>query len=195
VPDIASHLHRAGRCRGSSVVNQTYQWEALLLSQGTLLESLISNAQIALMDVSRSVRYLDLVDSKENKQPGRVGCGSVGNPSKLLILWYLAERVGFEFTRKRSFNNIERTAGTVKAMEDRGSSANGSQTDHGSVSPQKGSWAGTLLFYPVTRRGRSNLHAGVGVRVPASQWLTLPQLMDKPGCRYRSGATYGMPVI
>jgi hypothetical protein len=29
----------------------------------------------------------------------------------------LAERVGFEFTRKRSFNNIERTAGYRKAVE------------------------------------------------------------------------------
>jgi len=34
--------------------------------------------------------------------------------SNLFILNKLAERVGFEFTRKRSFNNIERTAGTVK---------------------------------------------------------------------------------
>ena len=38
--------------------------------------------------------------------------------------------IGFEFHSKRSFNNIERTAGTVKAMEDSISSANGSQTDH-----------------------------------------------------------------
>jgi hypothetical protein len=48
------------------------------------------------MDVNRSVRSLDLIDSKENKQPGRVGYASVENPSKLLILWELAERVGFE---------------------------------------------------------------------------------------------------
>jgi hypothetical protein len=40
--------------------------------------------------------------------------------SNLFILNNMAERVGFEFTRKRSFNNIERTAGTVKAMEDSG---------------------------------------------------------------------------
>ena len=40
--------------------------------------------------------------------------------SNLFILNKLAERVGFEFTQKRSFNNIERTAGTVKAMEDSG---------------------------------------------------------------------------
>jgi hypothetical protein len=32
----------------------------------------------------------------------------------------MAERVGFEFTRKRSFNNIERTAGSAKQMEDDG---------------------------------------------------------------------------
>ncbi len=52
---------------------------------------------------------------------------------KLLILNKLAERVGFEFTRKRSFNNIERTAGTVKQWKAVVSSTNGSQTDHGSV--------------------------------------------------------------
>src|ERR1700722_15165902 len=107
----------------------------------------------------------------------------------------VADRVGFEFTRKRSFNNIERTAGTVKAMEDSGKQCqritNGSRLSVTS----KGSWAGTLLFYPVTCRRRSYLHAGVGVRVPASRWLTIPRLMDKPVCRYRSGATYGMPVI
>ena len=40
--------------------------------------------------------------------------------------------MGFEFSQKRSFNNIGNTAGTVKAMEDSVSSANGSQTDHGS---------------------------------------------------------------
>jgi hypothetical protein len=45
----------------------------------------------------------------------------------------LAERVGFEFTRKRSFNNIKRTAGTVKQWKAVVGSANGSQTDHGSV--------------------------------------------------------------
>jgi hypothetical protein len=32
----------------------------------------------------------------------------------------LAERVGFEFSQKRGFNNIENTAGTVKAIEDSG---------------------------------------------------------------------------
>jgi hypothetical protein len=81
------------------------------------------------MDVSRSVRYLDLTDSKENKDPRRVGYPSAKNHCKLLILWMLAERVGFEFTRKRSFNNIERTTGTVKQWKAMVSSANGSQTD------------------------------------------------------------------
>jgi len=42
------------------------------------------------------------------------------SPGNSFILNNMAERVGFEFTRKRSFNNIESTAGTVKAMEDSG---------------------------------------------------------------------------
>ena len=41
--------------------------------------------------------------------------------------------IGFEFTRKRSFNHIERMAGTVKQWKAIVSNANGSQTDHGSV--------------------------------------------------------------
>ena len=53
------------------------------------------------------------------------------NPRNLFILNNMAERVGFEFTRKRSFNNIERTAGNVKQWKAVVSSANGSQTDHG----------------------------------------------------------------
>src|SRR5260370_30651525 len=36
------------------------------------------------------------------------------SPGNFFILNKLAERLGFEFTRKRSFHNIERTAGTVK---------------------------------------------------------------------------------
>jgi hypothetical protein len=51
-------------------------------------------------------------------------------PPKLLKTKSLAERVGFEFTQKRSFNNIERTAGNVKHWKALVSSANGSQTDH-----------------------------------------------------------------
>ena len=51
----------------------------------------------------------------------------------LFIFNNMAERVGFEFTRKRTFNNIERTAGTVKQWKTLVSSANGSQTDDGSV--------------------------------------------------------------
>jgi hypothetical protein len=38
----------------------------------------------------------------------------------LFILNNMAERVGFEFSLQRSFNNMENTAGTVKAMEDSG---------------------------------------------------------------------------
>jgi len=53
------------------------------------------------------------------------------SPGNLFILNKLAERVGFEFTRKRSFNNIERAAGNVKHWKAVVSSANGSQTDHG----------------------------------------------------------------
>jgi hypothetical protein len=52
----------------------------------------------------------------------------------------------FEFARKRSFNNIERTAGTVKQLEDDGKHANGSQTDHGSGSLERPTKAtGTLV--------------------------------------------------
>jgi len=53
--------------------------------------------------------------------------------SNLFIFNNMAERVGFEFTRKRSFNNIERTEGNVKQSKAPVSSTNGSQTDHGSV--------------------------------------------------------------
>ena len=55
------------------------------------------------------------------------------NSNNSFILSNMAERVGFEFTRKRSFNNIERTAGIVKQWKAVVSSTNGSQTDHGSV--------------------------------------------------------------
>src|SRR5208337_2730990 len=47
------------------------------------------------MDVSCYVRCTDLTDSKENKKAGRVGNASAGRPLKSLILWELAERVGF----------------------------------------------------------------------------------------------------
>ena len=58
------------------------------------------------------------------------GFMSLGNS---FVLNNMAERVGFEFTRKRSFNNIEGAAGTVKQWKAVVSSANGSQTDHASV--------------------------------------------------------------
>ena len=38
--------------------------------------------------------------------------------------------IGFEFWGRRSFNNIERTAGTVKQWKTVVSSDNGSQMDH-----------------------------------------------------------------
>ena len=60
----------------------------------------------------------------------------------------MAERVGFEFTRKRSFNNIERTAGKVKQWKAVVSSANGSQTDHSLSDHLKAATkvAGTFMF-------------------------------------------------
>jgi hypothetical protein len=53
----------------------------------------------------------------KKKEVPESGFRILGN---FFILNSLAERVGFEFTRKRSFNSIENTAGTVKAMEDSG---------------------------------------------------------------------------
>src|SRR5580704_17407861 len=50
--------------------------------------------------------------------------------SNLFILSNMAERAGFEFTRKRSFNTKERTAGTVRQWKTVVRSANGSHTDH-----------------------------------------------------------------
>jgi hypothetical protein len=64
----------------------------------------------------------------KTKQTVESGFGILSN---LFIFNNMAERVGFEFTRKRSFNNIERTAGSVKQWKALVSSANGSQTDHG----------------------------------------------------------------
>lgn len=60
----------------------------------------------------------------------------------------MAERARFEFTRKRSFNNIERTAGTVKQWKAVASCANGSQMDHASVITRKAPTqvAATLTF-------------------------------------------------
>jgi hypothetical protein len=50
---------------------------------------------------------------------------------KLLKIIDLVGAIGFEFWGRRSFNNIERAAGTVKQWKTVVSSANGSQTDHG----------------------------------------------------------------
>jgi hypothetical protein len=65
-----------------------------------------------LMDVNRSRRYLDLADSKENELAGRVGWVSVKNPSKLLIICDLAERVGFEPRLFNKFNQLEGANGS-----------------------------------------------------------------------------------
>jgi hypothetical protein len=81
----------------------------------------------------------------------------------------MAERVGFEFTRKRSFNNIERTAGNGKQWKAVVSSANGSQTDHGSCPSEKCQprWPQNLRFSIET--GPIGM-ACVGDRVSTSAW-------------------------
>ena len=81
---------------------------------------------------------LHVAHSKDEK--GRES-GS-GDSYNSFILNNLTERVGFEFSRKRSCNNIERTAGTVKQWKAIVSSANRSQTDHGSVIAWKAPWRG-----------------------------------------------------
>ena len=66
------------------------------ITELVILFAHLSPAQIGLMDVSCYVRCSDLTDSKANKQTGRVGDASAGRLPKSLILWKLAERVGFE---------------------------------------------------------------------------------------------------
>ena len=56
--------------------------------------------------------------------------------------------IGFEFSTKRCFNDIERTAGTVKQCK-------------------------AVVNRVIPRRGRSNLYGLVGLRVPASEWPTI----------------------
>jgi hypothetical protein len=86
--------------------------------------------------------------------------------SNLFIVNNLAERVGFEFTRKRSFNNMGRTAGTVKRWKTVVSSANGSQTDHGSVI--------ALRFHDKTYQ--RNTSSNSGALVPNQcRWSSLSQ--------------------
>jgi hypothetical protein len=62
----------------------------------------------------------------------------------VIVIKGMAERVGFEFARKRSFNNIEGTAGNVKQWK-------AAATDHKRITasdhfkaPTKA--AGTLMF-------------------------------------------------
>jgi hypothetical protein len=64
---------------------------------------------------------------------------------------------GIRITRKRSFNNIERTAGTVKQYKTVVISANGSQTDHD----------GLPLMW--VRDSRLTLKSGITDRA-AGQW-------------------------
>jgi|ERR1700734_2562 len=79
----------------------------------------------------------------------------------------LAERMGFEFTRKRRFNNIERTAGGVKQWKAVLSSTNGSQTDH--------RWPEHSGFYPVIPVEEGPIcMARIGVSVPSSEWPMIP---------------------
>jgi hypothetical protein len=59
------------------------------------------------------------------------GHGRRGNVRSLS--WLMVGAIGVEFWGRRIFNNIERTAGTVKQWKAVVGSANGSQTDHGSV--------------------------------------------------------------
>jgi len=96
-----------------------------------LKEKLIPNQSVStLMGRSRAGQnFMSLIP--KTKQLRRVGMIDFVNHSNLFIFNKLAERVGFEFTRKRSFNNIERTAGNVKQWKAVVSSTNGSQTDHG----------------------------------------------------------------
>jgi hypothetical protein len=59
--------------------------------------------------------------------------------------------IGFEFYSKRSFNNIETTAGTVKQWKTVVSSANGSQTDHTARSSNFESAASASSAIPALR--------------------------------------------
>jgi hypothetical protein len=77
----------------------------------------------------RADKTAGLSFQRRNKR-GEWGMLDFKNHINLFIFNSLAERMRFEFTRKRSFNNIERTAGTVKQWKAVVGSANGSQTDH-----------------------------------------------------------------
>jgi hypothetical protein len=71
---------------------------------GALERSTLSNGRQFLL------RQLHLADSKDKSQDRRVGCVSIENPSKLLILWKLAERVGFEPTLPFRVNTLSKRA-------------------------------------------------------------------------------------
>ena len=94
------------------------------------IEKLIPNQSVlALTAPTWTLQNCMLLIPKTKTGP-ESGFMSLGNS---FVLNYMAERVRFEFTRKRSFNNIERTAGNVKQWKAVVSSSNGSQTDHGSA--------------------------------------------------------------
>jgi hypothetical protein len=81
------------------------------------IEKLIPNQAVLALTARTCAMQNCMSLIPKTKEILRVGLGFPGN---FFIFNNLAERVGFEFTRKRSFNNIENTAGTVKAMEDNG---------------------------------------------------------------------------
>ena len=95
-----------------------------------MLEKLIPNQSVlALTAPTWTLQNCMLLIPKTKTGP-ESGFMSLGNS---FVLNYMAERVRFEFTRNVVPTTIERTAGTVKQWKTVVSSANGSQTDHGSV--------------------------------------------------------------
>ena len=93
----------------------------------------IYQSVLALTDRTGALQNFMSVIPKKKEDPEN-GLFTLSNS---FILNNLAERVGFELTLKRSFNNIESTAGIVKQWKAVESSANGSQTDHDSVITRK----------------------------------------------------------
>jgi hypothetical protein len=83
--------------------------------------------------------------------------------------------IGFEFWGRRSFNNIERTAGTVQQWKAVVNSANGSPTDHGAVILKSANEGGRNIdvlpcrslsgkvqsVWPASDRPSRNLGAGI----------------------------------
>jgi hypothetical protein len=87
------------------------------------IEKLIPNQSVfSLNGTPLRIATLRVTHSKDERGP-ESGFRILSN---LFIVNNMAERVEFEFTRKRSFNNKERTAGTVKQWK-------AVLTDHGPV--------------------------------------------------------------